>query len=85
MSFTRFISWVAEKLIELVLAAALLLVVKFALPQEGTSYGSPAAFLAGLRDAWAANSDEAAFLTHSFFGGQWWRYGLHVMAARYGW
>ena len=81
MTFRRFLTWIAEKLVEWQLFAALLLLVKFVLPTSPAAYASLDAFTAGVNSQWFASIDEAAYMTRAFMGGSYFQYGLKTYEA----
>ena len=81
MTFRRFLTWLVEKLFELHLAIAVVLVVKFFLPLTAESYTSVPAFIQGVRDTWHGAMDDAAYVTGSFLQGNYARYALKTYLA----
>ncbi len=81
MGFRRFLVWIVEKLAELNLGAAALLLVKFLLPVTRQAYASPDAFVQGVRDTFAAASDDASFVAGTFMGNSDMTYAMHAWLA----
>lgn len=81
MPFKRFLIWLVEKLFELNLAVAAVLIVEFFLPLSPDAYVSLDAFAAGVRDTYAGAVEDAAYVTSGFMGGSWWRYAANTWLA----
>ncbi len=81
MGFRRFLIWIVEKLVELNLGAAVLLLVKFVLPVAPQAYTGVAAFAQGVRDTFAAASDDASFVAGTFMGDSGLTYAGHAWLA----
>ncbi|CAL4868632.1 hypothetical protein MMA231_02921 [Asticcacaulis sp. MM231] len=69
MTFRRFLIWLIERAVELQLAIACLIAVKFLLPVSDASYASVETFTAAVRETLRANLDEAGFITRAFMDG----------------
>jgi hypothetical protein len=69
MTFRRFLIWLIERAVELQLAIACMIAVKFLLPMSAGSYASLDVFVAAVRETYRANIDEAGFVTRAFMDG----------------
>ncbi|ESQ94618.1 hypothetical protein [Asticcacaulis benevestitus] len=69
MTFRRFFIWLIERAVELQLAIACLIAVKFLLPVSDASYASLETFTAAVRETLRTNLDEAGFITRAFMDG----------------
>jgi hypothetical protein len=78
MTFRRFLIWLAERALELQLAIACLIAVKFLLPMSDASFASFETFTAAVRETLRANLDGAGFITRAFMDGDW---GLYLWKA----
>lgn len=74
MTFRRFLIWLIERAVELQLAIACLIAVKFLLPMSAGSYASLEVFVTAVRETLRANIDEAGFVTRAFMDGDWGLY-----------
>ena len=84
MTFRRFLAWLVEKLFELHLAVAVVLIVKFFLPMSAESYAGRDAFALGVRDTYQGALDDAVFVTGSFMKGSYLTFaGQTYLAAVY--
>ena len=81
MTFRRFATWLVEKLVELHLAVAMLLIVKLFLPLAPQSFDSVQAFGNGVAETWQSSIDDAAYVTHTFMEGSWPVYIFRTYAA----
>lgn len=69
MGFKRFLTWLVEKLVELHLGIAALLLVKFFVPVTPQAYQSLGGFVRGVRETYAAAYDDASYVAGNFLGG----------------
>ncbi|EGF93504.1 hypothetical protein ABI_19440 [Asticcacaulis biprosthecium C19] len=84
MDFRRILAWLVEKLFELHLAIAAVLLVKFFLPLSGDAYTSLGAFAAGVRDTYAGALEDAAYVSANFLEGSYLNYAFQTyLAAAY--
>jgi len=74
MTARRFLVWLVEKVIELHLAIAVLLLVRIFLPLTADSFSSLDAFTRGAADALRGWWDDAAYQTATFMDGSWPRF-----------
>ncbi|ESQ87449.1 hypothetical protein ABAC460_19170 [Asticcacaulis sp. AC460] len=84
MGFKRLLVWLIEKLFELHLAIAAVLIVKIFLPLSGDAYTSLSAFAAGVQDTYRGALEDAAYVSANFLGGSYVNYAFQTyLAAAY--
>lgn len=81
MPFKRFLTWLVEKLFELNLAVAVVLLVKFFLPLSAENYTSLTAFATGVHDTYRNAMDDATYVTGMFMQGSPIKYALKTWFA----
>lgn len=81
MTFKRILVWLLEKLIELHLAVAAVLLVSTLLPATAGAYGSWHAFTQAVADNAQNAADDAAYMTRTFMGGSFTTYALKTYLA----
>jgi hypothetical protein len=81
MDFRRVLVWLVEKLFELHLAVAAVLIVKVFLPLSDDAYTSLSAFAAGVGDTYRGALEDAAYVSANFLGGSYVSYVLQTYLA----
>ena len=81
MTFQRFLRWCVEKIVELHLAVAALLCVKFFMPVSPASYTTWQAFTQGVSETWQSSIDDASYMAQTYLGGSYISYALQTYVA----
>ncbi|ESQ75661.1 hypothetical protein [Asticcacaulis sp. AC402] len=81
MGFKRVLVWLVEKLFELHLAVAAVLIVKVFLPLSDDAYVSLNAFAGGIEDTYRGTVEDAAYVTTNFLEGSYTAYAVQTYLA----
>ncbi len=81
MTVKRLLVWMLEKLVELHLAVAAVLLVSTLLPTVSTAYTSLAAFAQAVTDNAHNAADDAVYMTRTFMGGSYAIYAFRTYLA----
>ncbi len=81
MGMRRFLAWIMEKLLELQLFVAVLLLVKFFWPLTPGAYVNVGGFADGVAQTWAGTVDDADFMTRAYLDDSYFLYGWRTCGA----
>lgn len=81
MGVRRFLAWIMERLLEMQLFVAVVLLVKFLWPMTPGAYVDGQTFIDGVAQTWAGSLDDADFMTRAYLGDSYFLYGWRTCGA----